>query len=151
MASQFRKPKRIVIKREDLPEGDCLCNHCDAKCCRYFALPIDRPKSIRDFEFIRWFILHDRVSLFVEDQTWYLMVHTPCTKLLPDNRCGIYQNRPTICHEYSTDDCEFEANFTFERYFETAEQIAEFCEAIFNKSPESKFRSPRPNPLPILA
>ena len=31
-------------RRKDVPEGVVLCDHCTAKCCRYFALPLDTPK-----------------------------------------------------------------------------------------------------------
>ncbi len=150
MASSFKKPRQIQIKREDLPAGECLCNYCEAKCCRYFTVPIDRPTSFRDFEYLRWFLLHERASLFAEGKTWYLMVHTTCKELRADNRCGIYQTRPLICHEYSTDDCEYDLDFTFERYFETPEQIAEFCDALFKRVPDPGFRSARPNPLAVI-
>ena len=64
------------IRREDLPEGKVLCEYCTAKCCRYFALPIETPEDFEDFEFIRWFLLHDRATIFREDDDWYLLVHT---------------------------------------------------------------------------
>ena len=35
-------------RREDLKEGEVLCEHCTAKCCRYFALPIEAPESYKD-------------------------------------------------------------------------------------------------------
>lgn len=95
-------------RREDLPPGANLCEHCTAKCCRYFALPIDTPDSHEEFEYIRWYLLHERASVFVEDEVWYLLVHTVCRHLQDDHRCGIYDTRPTICQEYSTDDCEYE-------------------------------------------
>ena len=47
--------------REQLPPDACLCDHCTAKCCRYFALPLDEPTEVEDFEFIRWFLLHDQI------------------------------------------------------------------------------------------
>ena len=33
------------IRRKDLPPGHSLCEYCTAKCCRYFALPIDAPET----------------------------------------------------------------------------------------------------------
>jgi len=29
--------------------GSILCEHCVAACCRYLALPIDKPTTKRDF------------------------------------------------------------------------------------------------------
>ena len=42
MATAFGKPK---IRREELPPGKVLCEYCTAKCCHYFALPIETPES----------------------------------------------------------------------------------------------------------
>jgi uncharacterized protein len=135
-------------KREELKSGECLCDYCVAKCCRYFALPLDTPKRKSDFETFRWFMLHKGTSIFVEKKSWYLLVHSECRELLSDHRCGIYETRPKICRGYSTKDCEYDDDWTYELYFETPEQIAEYVEARF--PPKGKnIRSPRPG-LPLL-
>ncbi len=54
MATFFRYRSRRN-RREDIPADKVLCEYCTAKCCRYFALPMDTPETWRDFEFIRWF------------------------------------------------------------------------------------------------
>jgi len=95
-----RKPN-LKFDRANLAPGENLCEHCTAKCCRYFALPIDTPKTKRDFDFMRWYLLHERASIFVEGATWYLLVHTVCKHLQDDQRCGIYHTRPQICREYT--------------------------------------------------
>ncbi|MDA0658550.1 MAG: YkgJ family cysteine cluster protein [Planctomycetota bacterium] len=138
------------ITREELKPGECLCDHCPAKCCKYFALPIDEPEKWEDFEFVRWYLLHDRASVFTEDGVWYLLVHTTCKHLGTDNRCGIYHTRPQICRDYSTDDCEYDETWTYEHYFETAEQIHEYAEAVLPKPRGQSIRSPKPALLPIL-
>jgi len=140
-----KKPK---IRREDVPEGSNLCEYCTAKCCRYFALPIETPTEVRDFEFIRWYLLHEAATVFTEDGDWYLLVHTTCKHLQSDHRCGIYETRPQICREYTTDECEFEDDWTYERYFETPEQIAEVQEAMFQQRGQA-IRSQKPPLLPI--
>lgn len=137
----MNKPK-IRIRREDLGPDENLCEYCTAKCCRYFALSIDTPRTATDFDYLRWYLLHDRASLFVEGETWYLLVHTVCKHLQEDNRCGIYETRPQICREYTTDGCEFDDSYTYETYFETPEQVEEYANARFSK-PET-FRSPPP-------
>ena len=137
-----RKPN-LPFDRSQLKDGENLCDYCTAKCCKYFALTIDTPRSARDFDFIRWYLLHESASVFVENETWYLLVHTTCKHLQDDHRCGIYETRPQICRSYTTDECEFDESYTYDRYFETAEQIDEFANALYNQ-PET-FRSPRPS------
>lgn len=147
----MNQPPRLKPTREALKPGESLCNYCTAKCCKYFALPIDTPTESRDFDFIRWYLLHEQASVFLDEGVWYLLVHTPCRHLLSDNRCGIYQTRPNICREYSTENCEYEDSYVYEGYFETAEQVQEYYEARFSNSPRDPlFRSPRPPLFPIL-
>jgi Fe-S-cluster containining protein len=121
-----------------------LCEHCTAKCCRYFALPIEEPTGWKDFEFIRWYLLHDRATVFIEDDVWYLLVHTRCKHLRDDNLCGIYETRPQICRDYSTKRCEYEDDWVYDHYFETPEQIEEYAEAVLGPRKGRDFRSPRP-------
>ncbi len=144
----MNKPK-IRMRREDLGPNESLCEYCTAKCCHYFALSIDTPRTFADFEYLRWYLLHDQASLFVEGVTWYLLVHTTCKHLRDDYRCGIYETRPQICRDYNTDECEYDDSYTYEQYFETPEQIEEYANARFNK-PET-FRSRKPVGLPILS
>jgi len=139
--AHMNKPK-IHFRREDLGPNENLCDYCTAKCCRYFALSIDTPRTEADFDYLRWYLLHDRASLFVEGESWYLLVHTVCKHLQDDNRCGIYDTRPKICRSYTTAECEFDDSYTYEQYFETPEQVEEYANARFNR-PET-FRSPRP-------
>ncbi|MEY4567342.1 MAG: hypothetical protein RLY14_2312 [Planctomycetota bacterium] len=136
--------------RDSIPADDCLCNYCTAKCCRYFALPIETPTEGKDFDYMRWYLLHDRASVFVEDDTWYLLVHTTCKHLQKDNRCGIYHTRPQICRDYSTNNCEYEDTWTYEKYFESPEQVAEYVEATLGAKDRRNIRSPEPALLPIL-
>ncbi len=140
---------RTKPRREELQPEEVLCAHCTAKCCRYFALPLDEPTELEDFEFIRWFLLHDQATVFTEEGTWYLLVHTTCKHLQSDNRCGIYHTRPQVCREYSTDTCEYEDNWVYDHYFETSEQVEDYMEAVLGPT-DGDIRSPKPPLLPIL-
>jgi len=131
------------ISREDLRPGEHLCQYCEGKCCRYFALPIDRPTKWKDFEFIRWYLLHEGATVFTEDGNWYLLVYAKCKHLGDDNFCQDYESRPQICRDYSTESCEYEDDWTYEQYFETPEQIQEYAEAVLQR-PGQDIRSPRP-------
>ncbi|MEX0866267.1 MAG: YkgJ family cysteine cluster protein [Pirellulales bacterium] len=140
-----RKPAR-----EDLAAHQVLCEFCTAKCCRYFALPIETPEERQDFEYIRWYLIHGEVSIFTEDEDWYLMVHNACDHLQPDNMCGIYETRPQICRDYSTDNCEYEDDWTYERYFETGQQMAEYAEAVLPRGKKESIRGAKPPMLPVI-
>jgi len=137
------------IPRDEVPEGKVLCEYCTAKCCRYFALPIETPDEYQDFEYIRWYLLHERASVFKEDDDWYLLVHTVCKHLQDNNMCGIYETRPQICRDYTTKNCEYESDYTYEFYLETAEQVFEYTEAVCQKKGKS-IRSRKPELLAVI-
>jgi uncharacterized protein len=120
-ASCRRKPRKEDVSPDD------LCNHCSAKCCRYFALAIDTPEDWQDFDYIRWYLLHERAAVFIEDKSWYLLVDNPCKHLGDDNLCGIYETRPQICRDYTTADCEYDDDFTYDLYWDTPEQVEEYA------------------------
>lgn len=137
-------------KREDVPKDKVLCEFCTAKCCRYFALPIDLPETIDEWEFVRWYLLHDAATVFQDEGSWYLLVHTTCKHLRADNLCGIYETRPQICRDYTTENCEFEDDWVYDKYLETAEQVWEYSEAML-RSDGPHIRSPKPELLPVLS
>ena len=150
-------------KRETVPPETVLCEFCTAKCCRYFALPLETPTTREEFEFIRWFLLHDHATVFTEDGDWYVCVHTVCKHLQDDHRCGIYETRPQICRDYTTKECEYEDDWVYDQYFETAEQVVEYMEAVLGpggeeigdgrkkKNRKRSIRSPKPALLPVLS
>ena len=145
-------PRLPRPRREDLRLGECLCDHCTAKCCRYFALQIDAPKSREEYDYIRWYLLHERASIFVDDGTWHLLVHTPCRRLQANNLCGIYHSRPQICRDYTTDECEYDGDGQYDMLFECADQIAEFAEAFLPQVPRANATGgKRKLNLPILS
>ncbi len=133
------------ISREQLKPGECLCSYCTGRCCRYFCLPIDTPESWDDYDSIRWYLAHGQTLVYVEKETWYLLVFSNCRYLQPDNRCGIYLNRPKICRDYSTDECEYDSPWGFDKLFETPEQIWEYAEAVL----PPRRRAPAASPTPV--
>jgi uncharacterized protein len=142
-------PPARRLRRAEVPAEANLCEYCTAKCCHYFALPIDEPTTRRDFDFIRWYLLHDRASVFVDSDVWYLLVHTTCKHLQADHRCGIYETRPQICRDYTTDGCEYDDDWCYEKYFETPEQIDEYVTATLGPPPGGSLRSRKPTGLPL--
>lgn len=142
---------KVRPHRNDLKPGECLCDYCSAKCCRYFTVAIEEPETRADFDMIRWYLVHEHTTIFVEEGAWYLLVHAVCKNLQEDNRCGIYSTRPKICASYSTENCEYDDDYTYEQYFETAQQMNDYIDARFGIKPTGAgFRSPKPEMFPIL-
>lgn len=104
------------------------CERCDAACCRYVATEIDTPTGKRDYDHIRWYLLHHGVSVFIDhEDRWFLEFDAVCEQLQPSNRCGIYDERPRICQQHGDDDgvdCEFMSDD--EPHAERFASVAEF-------------------------
>ena len=113
------------------------CHDCTAKCCKYFALQIDKPTTPKEHDHIRWYLLHEHIAVWAQGNDWFLEVRTPCRHLLPDNRCAIYHERPQICREHGWPDAEhpdepceyFTGDGGYDLYFETAEAFSEWSRA----------------------
>ena len=123
-------PSKSIVPREQIPANANLCDYCTARCCRYIALPIDEPTSWKDFDDLRWYLMHDDIGLFVDEENWYIMIHRDCRHIRDDYKCGLYMDRPQICRDYKTDDCEYEDLYTYDKIFENDAQIWEYAEAV---------------------
>lgn len=112
-----------------------LCEKCVALCCRYFALPLDNPEDVEDYDNIRWYLIHENVVVFVENGQWFIGVLSRCKHLMPDNRCGIYEERPRICRKYTTDNCEYHgAEYDYEHLFTSGDQLRTYAEEKLGRS-----------------
>lgn len=110
-----------------------LCEHCVGYCCRHIALPIDVPEEKKDFDDIRWYLLHEGVGVFVEDDQWYIQINTTCRHLQPDFRCGVYETRPQICRDYSTDNCDYHSgDYGYQHHFLSVEHLDAYVEELGN-------------------
>lgn len=104
-----------------------LCEHCTAVCCRYIALPIDAPQAPGDFDDVRWYLMHEGVSVFIEDGEWYISFVANCRHLQADHRCGVYETRPRICRSYSTANCDYHSgDYGWEEHFTCPEHLDEY-------------------------
>lgn len=87
------------------------CSECGARCCRYVATEIDKPTCKRDFDNLRWYLLHQNVHVFITPENdWYLEFETPCSALGDCGKCLNYGTRPRICREHGEEtvtECEF--------------------------------------------
>jgi len=70
------------------------------------AIEIDKPENQEDIDQIKWFLVHKNVLVFIDnDDSWNIQFNTPCVKL-SKNLCSIYEQRPKICRDHSSDNCE---------------------------------------------
>ena len=82
------------------------CFEC-ALCCTYIAVEIDAPTTNREYDYLVWYLYHDRVSVFVDwDGAWFVKFETRCRHLTPQGLCGVYETRPAICKDFDWKDCE---------------------------------------------
>lgn len=133
--------KRLVRLPID-PKTQSLCDQCVGLCCRYFALEIDEPTSTSDFEDLRWYLLHEDTVIFVEDGEWYVQINNKCRALGPDNRCAVYDNRPSICRRYGTKDCDWHAaEYEYDHLFTEADQLEAFAKEHLAKKRQRKART----------
>ena len=110
------------------------CRTCESKCCRYFALQIDTPRSRDDFENIRWYIAHKGVMIYVKNRKWYMDISNKCRFLTKDFKCSIYDKRPLMCREHSPKECERTAgDFGFSHVFHTLKDLDKYIEDRFSR------------------
>ncbi|MFP4163824.1 MAG: YkgJ family cysteine cluster protein [Chitinispirillaceae bacterium] len=106
------------------------CTDCNALCCRHVAVGIDTPESRKEYDDIRWYLLHRNVWVSIDHEgSWLLEFRTPCIHIRDDNTCGIYRNRPEICKEYPADDqlCEGETDEpSYVELFKNAEDLEKY-------------------------
>ncbi len=121
--------------------GSVLCEHCSAACCRYVAIEIDKPTSARDYDDIRWYLMHEGVVIFVEEGDWFVQFRTKCKNLRADNMCGVYETRPQICRDYKAEDCDYcDVEQNYEEFFTHAKQV----EAYYTKRTGKVLGAPKP-------
>ncbi len=72
------------------------CRVCEGACCEDMELPLaDVVRVLPDADKVRWFMLHGRPT-----PDSYVRLDCACTMLTTEGRCGIYADRPQMCHDY---------------------------------------------------
>ena len=62
------------------------CEDCPAQCCKYVALEIDKPETKKDWDNIFWYLHHQNIVVFIDqDNDWMIEFRTPCKNLLNNN------------------------------------------------------------------
>ncbi len=90
-----------IVKEREHPCYDCT------RCCTYVAVEIDEPTTNKEYDYIVWYLLHQKVSVFVDwENSWYIKFDTRCDALGEQGLCGIYDSRPAICRDFDWRECE---------------------------------------------
>ncbi len=105
------------------------CERC-GECCKHVAVPIDKPEDNDDYHNILWYLYHEKVQVFVDDEDdWYIEFSTRCSALDKNNRCRVYDKRPNICREYSPESCVKHGEGEPYKYlFKTPDEFIKFLE-----------------------
>ena len=116
------------MARKDKQES-MLCISCGAKCCRYVTVPIEAPRTQKDFDRVRWYLIHKNVRVAVDQLEWYLEFITPCLHVTPGHVCRDYENRPQVCRDYgnSRSGCEVDG-VDHSEYFKSAAEFDRWLE-----------------------
>lgn len=96
-------PDLLPILQKD---SDHPCFQC-ARCCTYVAIEIDTPTTMREYDYVVWYLYHEGVSVFVDlEGAWYVKFETRCRNLTNTGLCSVYEHRPAICKDFDWRECE---------------------------------------------
>jgi uncharacterized protein len=122
------------------------CTEC-ARCCRYLGVGINAPTTPRLATDVLWYLYHERVSVYRDEQgEWSVLFETRCRNLRDDLRCDVYAERPHICRSFDNRECD--VNAPGERAL-TFQEPSEFLAWLEAKRPrlyaklEGRFTPPR--------
>ena len=73
---------------------------------------------------MRWFMLHQDVTVHVDEGDWYISIGNRCKMLGLDNRCQAYETRPNICRKYDPAQCDHTGgDYGYDVHFRTADEL----------------------------
>jgi len=83
------------------------CFGCGSECCQYFAVYIDEPTDLEEFDAVRWYLYHRKTSLYIDKhEDWYVHIDNSCRELDEHGKCRSYEGRPLVCRNYEPTACE---------------------------------------------
>jgi len=104
------------------------CKVCGSKCCSYFCFEIDEPDDYDEFEDVRWYILHEGVSVHLDEGSWFISIMNPCEMIEADGHCRIYADRPIICRKYDLANCDQTlGDYGYEQEFHTGDDLMAYA------------------------
>jgi Fe-S-cluster containining protein len=111
------------------PDQLTICTqHCGARCCRYITVGIPAPKSVDDWDEVRWWLAHEEVMVTHDDDGWMVHFRTRCQNLKADNACAVYPDHMLCCQAYDPTDCEYTGEVPFDVQFLKQTDLADYLE-----------------------
>jgi Fe-S-cluster containining protein len=141
-------PLYVEEKKADAPKSAASCTSCGL-CCSYVAIEVDTPKTVKQATMMLWYVYHEGISLYVNEDEWMVQFDSTCIHLQPDYRCGVYETRPHICREFSEQDCEVNTGddgktfYTAADFMEHLAQTRPRVHAVVKKSFSPPAEGPR--------
>jgi Fe-S-cluster containining protein len=117
---------------------DNKCSRCTGTiCCTYITEAVDTPRSKADFRHLLWQVSHQNIEIYKDDSGWYLLINGRCEHIQDNGACGIYEDRPEICRDYSNDWCEYDESAVkgFEYYFRNYRELLTYCKKRYKNWP----------------
>jgi Fe-S-cluster containining protein len=83
------------------------CYGCASECCQYFAVYIDEPTDLEEYDAVKWYLYHRKTSVYIDkEEDWYVHIEVPCRELDKQGKCRSYEGRPMVCRNYEPTACE---------------------------------------------
>jgi uncharacterized protein len=122
-------PRGLELPLVSLPKAH-PCASC-GDCCTYVATQIDDPSTFKQYEDVHWYLTHENVGVYIDwEGEWFIEFRTRCRNLTDAKTCGIYQERPLVCSEFSFTDCERSSGESaWKHYFNSQEELVAFLRA----------------------
>ena len=117
-----------MAKKKTDKDNKKLCKNC-TKCCEYICISIDKPTTKTAIDEIIWFLLHENIEVFIDNNNdWTVEIKTKCKALTKKNgHCKIYKQRPEVCKEHDHEECEHHNKDPYyKERFKTREEFLEF-------------------------
>ena len=115
---------------------DNKCSRCTGTiCCTYITEALDTRRSKNDFKHLLWQVSHQNIEIYKDESGWYLLISGRCEHIQDNGACGIYEDRPEICREYSNDWCEFDesAEKGFIHHFRNYQELLSYCKKRYKR------------------
>jgi len=82
-------------------------------------------------------LAHRGVNVFIDEGSWYLLINGRCRYLDDQNRCTIYDHRPSICRNHKAGDCEVDGEFDREYMFTKPDELLEYMREHKSRLPDN--------------
>lgn len=111
------------------------CSECNQECCKSVIVEIDKPETLQDWEDIKWQVAHKNVRVLLDNEaSWCIEFLTECDEMDENGRCKIYDKRPKMCREHSSENCIVNGYGDYhELLFECIQDVEDFLK----KHPEA--------------